>query len=126
MDEDGYFHFVGRDDDIINYAGYRVGPGEIEDCLVSHEAVKLAVAVGKPDLIRSEIIKAFVVLQDGISPSDELAEDIKSHVKSRMAANIYPREVEFVSDIPMTTTGKVIRRLFREQAKKEAAESATS
>ncbi|PCI05954.1 MAG: AMP-dependent synthetase [Hyphomicrobiales bacterium] len=126
MDEDGYFHFVGRDDDIINYAGYRVGPGEIEDCLISHPAVKLAVAVGKPDPLRSEIIKAFVVLQDDIAQSNALAEEIKAHVKSRMAANIYPREVEFIEEIPMTTTGKVIRRLFREQAKKEAEESTTS
>ncbi|MBL4892017.1 MAG: AMP-binding protein, partial [Rhizobiaceae bacterium] len=126
MDEDGYFWFVGRDDDIINYAGYRVGPGEIEDCLNSHPAVKLAVAVGKPDPLRSEIIKAFVVLHDDIAQSEALAEEIKAHVKSRMAANIYPREVEFVGEIPMTTTGKVIRRLFREQARKEAEESATS
>lgn len=126
MDKDGYFYFVGRDDDIINYAGYRVGPGEIEDCLISHPAVKLAVAVGKPDPLRSEIIKAFVVLQDDVAQSDALAEEIKAHVKSRMAANIYPREVEFVGEIPMTTTGKVIRRLFREQAKREAEEEATS
>lgn len=126
MDEDGYFHFVGRDDDIINYAGYRVGPGEIEDCLISHPAIQLAVAVGKPDPLRSEIIKAFVVLQDDIAQSEALADEIKAHVKSRMAANIYPREVEFVKEIPMTTTGKVIRRLFREQAKKEAEACSTS
>ncbi len=120
VDDDGYFHFVGRDDDIINSAGYRVGPGEIEDCLVSHPAVKLAAAVGKPDVLRTEIVKAYVVLVDGVEPSDMLKDDIRLHAKARMAANIYPREIEFVDDIPLTTTGKVIRRLFREKAKAEA------
>jgi acetyl-CoA synthetase len=121
VDEDGYFHFVGRDDDIINSAGYRVGPGEIEDCLATHPAVRLAVAVGKPDPLRTEIVKAYVVLQAGIAPSDALADEIKAHVKARVAANIYPREVDFVDDIPLTTTGKVIRRTFREQARLEAS-----
>ena len=120
VDEDGYFHFVGRDDDIINSAGYRVGPGEIEDCLISHPAVRLAAAVGKPDPLRTEIIKAYVVLADGYSRSPELALEIRDHVKKRMAANIYPREVAFVDEIPLTTTGKVIRRIFREMAKDEA------
>ena len=120
MDEEGYFSFVGRDDDIISYAGYRVGPGEVEDCLVSHPSVHLAVAVGKPDPIRSQIIKAYVVLKDGVKETDSLLEEIRLHVKSRMAANIYPREIETVDEIPLTTTGKVIRRVFRERAKREA------
>ena len=120
MDEEGYFSFVGRDDDIISYAGYRVGPGEIEDCLVSHPSVHLAVAVGKPDPIRSQIIKAYVVLKDGVKETGSLLEEIRLHVKSRMAANIYPREIETVEEIPLTTTGKVIRRVFRERAKREA------
>ncbi|MFZ1815107.1 MAG: AMP-binding protein [Rhizobiaceae bacterium] len=120
QDENGYYHFVGRDDDIINSAGYRVGPGEIEDSLVSHPAVKLAVAVGKPDALRTEIVKAYVVLTDGFSASDTLREEIRQHVKARMAANIYPREIDFVDSVPMTTTGKVIRRTFRELAKREA------
>ncbi|MEZ5871240.1 MAG: AMP-binding protein [Nitratireductor sp.] len=120
VDEDGYFHFVGRDDDIINSAGYRVGPGEIEDCLVSHPAVRLAAAVGKPDPLRTEIIKAYVVLAAGYRPSDALAQEIRQHVKARMAANIYPRELDFVDEIPLTTTGKVIRRVFREMARLEA------
>ncbi len=120
VDEDGYFHFVGRDDDIINSAGYRVGPGEIEDCLVSHPAVRLAAAVGKPDALRTEIVKAYVVLADGFMPSEELKAQVQSHVKARLAANIYPREVEFVDEIPLTTTGKVIRRLFRDKARDEA------
>ena len=122
VDEDGYFHFVGRDDDIINSAGYRVGPGEIEDCLASHPAVRLAAAVGKPDPLRTEIVKAYVVLAEGFDPSDALAEEIRAHVKARLAANIYPREIEFVDDIPLTTTGKVIRRVFREKARLEVSQ----
>ncbi|MEC9344323.1 MAG: AMP-binding protein [Pseudomonadota bacterium] len=120
VDEDGYFHFVGRDDDIINSAGYRVGPGEIEDCLASHPAVRLAAAVGKPDALRTEIVKAYVVLAEGCKPDADLAEEIKAHVKARLAANIYPREIEFVDEIPLTTTGKVIRRVFRDRAIAEA------
>jgi acetyl-CoA synthetase len=123
MDADGYFVFVGRDDDIINSAGYRVGPGEIEDCLVSHPAVKLAAAVGKPDRLRTEIVKAYVVLADGVQPSEPLKEAIRQHAKARMAANIYPREIEFVDDIPLTTTGKVIRREFRERARRESGQA---
>jgi acetyl-CoA synthetase len=117
IDEEGYFQFVGRDDDIINVAGYRVGPGEIEDCLVSHPAVKLAVAVGKPDELKGEVVKAYVQLVEGVQPSAGLGETIRRHVKQRLAANIFPREIEFVKEIPLTTTGKVIRRHFREKGK---------
>ena len=126
VDDAGYFHFVGRDDDIINSAGYRVGPGEIEDCLVSHPAVRMAAAVGKPDPLRTEIVKAYVVLAHGIQPDDELVTDIQAHVKARLAANIYPRELEFVESIPLTTTGKVIRRHFREKARREAEDEGVS
>jgi acetyl-CoA synthetase len=121
VDRDGYFHFVGRDDDIINVSGYRVGPGEIEDCLISHPAVQLAAAVGKPDSVKGEVVKAYVKLSPEATASAELAEEIGKHVKSRLAANIYPREIEFVDEIPLTTTGKVIRRHFRELARREAA-----
>ena len=120
VDADGYYQFVGRDDDIINVAGYRVGPGEIEDSLLTHPAVRLAAAVGKPDALKGEIVKAYVVLAPGHEASAALADDIRRHVKARLAANIYPREVEFVDDIPLTTTGKVIRRLFRDKAKAES------
>jgi len=119
VDAEGYFQFVGRDDDIINVAGYRVGPGEIEDCLISHPAVKLAVAVGKPDDLKGEVVKAYVQLIREMQPSAELGETIRRHVKQRLAANIFPREIEFVDEIPLTTTGKVIRRHFREKAKSE-------
>jgi acetyl-CoA synthetase len=112
-DEDGYFHFVGRDDDVITSAGYRIGPGEVEDCLAGHPAVKLAAVVGKPDALRTEIVKAFVVLNPGFEPSDALARDIQFHVKTRLAAHEYPREIAFTDALPLTTTGKVIRRLLR-------------
>jgi acetyl-CoA synthetase len=116
MDEDGYISFVGRDDDVITSAGFRIGPGEIEDCLLRHPAVALAAAVGKPDKVRTEIVKAFIVLKDGYKPTDALAGEIQGFVKTRLSAHEYPREVAFIEQMPMTTTGKVIRRLLREQA----------
>ncbi len=115
VDEDGYFHFVGRDDDVITSSGYRIGPGEIEDCLIRHPAVALAAAVGKPDPIRTEIVKAFIVLKPGQYASDALAADIRNFVKTRLSAHEYPREITFIDEMPMTTTGKVIRRLLRER-----------
>ncbi|WP_237153316.1 AMP-binding protein [Oryzibacter oryziterrae] len=116
MDEDGYFHFIGRDDDVITSSGYRIGPGEIEDCLMSHPAVRLAVAVGKPDPIRTEIVKGFVVLNEGQVPSDVLRQEIQLHVRSRLSAHEYPRELDFVDHIPITTSGKLIRRHFRDNS----------
>ncbi|TWA79644.1 acetyl-CoA synthetase [Azospirillum brasilense] len=113
LDADGYIRFVGRDDDVITSAGYRIGPGEIEDCLIGHPAVRMAAVVGVPDPLRTEIVKAFIVLQDGVRPSDELAAEIQAHVKTRLAAHEYPRAVEFVDSLPMTTTGKIIRRELR-------------
>jgi acetyl-CoA synthetase len=116
IDDDGYFSFVGRDDDVITSAGYRIGPGEIEDCLIKHPAVTLAAAIGKPDPVRTEIVKAFIVLKSGHSPSDTLASDIQAFVRSRLSAHEYPREIAFIDEMPMTTTGKVIRRLLRAKA----------
>jgi acetyl-CoA synthetase len=116
VDGDGYFHFVGRDDDVITSAGYRIGPGEIEDCLIQHPAVALAAAVGKPDSLRTEIVKAFIVLKPGRQASDALAAEIRDFVKARLSGHEYPREVAFIDAMPMTTTGKVIRRLLREKA----------
>ncbi|MBV8790859.1 MAG: acyl-CoA synthetase, partial [Pseudolabrys sp.] len=116
VDDEGYFNFVGRDDDVITSAGYRIGPGEIEDCLIQHPAVALAAAVGKPDPIRTEIVKAFVVLKTGHAPSEALATEIQAFVKTRLSGHEYPREVAFIEQMPMTTTGKVIRRLLREKA----------
>jgi acetyl-CoA synthetase len=113
IDESGYLYFVGRDDDVINSSGYRIGPGEIEDCLIKHPSVALAAVVGKPDPVRHEVVKAFVVLKAGLLPSDALAADIQGFVKQRLSAHEYPREVAFIDSLPMTTTGKVIRRLLR-------------
>jgi acetyl-CoA synthetase len=112
-DGDGYFQFIGRDDDVITSSGYRIGPTEIEDCLIRHPAVALAAVVGKPDPLRTEIVKAFIVLKSGHAPSDALAADIQGFVKTRLSAHEYPREVAFIDEMPMTTTGKVIRRLLR-------------
>ncbi|WP_394887133.1 AMP-binding protein [Mesorhizobium sp. AaZ16] len=122
-DEDGYVHFFGRDDDVITSAGFRIGPGEIEDCLTGHPAIALAAAVGKPDALRTEIVKAYVVLKDGTVASEALAEEIKLWVRERLSAHEYPREVEFVDEMPLTTTGKVIRRIFRDRARQEAGKS---
>lgn len=116
VDEDGYFHFIGRDDDVISSAGYRIGPGEIEDCLISHPAVALAAVVGKPDAVRGEIVKAFIVLKPERQATDALASEIQGYVRTRLSAHEYPREIAFIDQMPMTTTGKVIRRLLREQA----------
>ncbi len=112
-DEDGWLRFVGRDDDVITSSGYRIGPGEIEDSLMTHPAVKMAGVVGKPDEQRTQIIKAFIVLADGMTASEELAFEIAHHVKTRLAAHEYPREIEFVDRLPLTPTGKIIRRLLR-------------
>lgn len=112
-DDDGWLHFVGRDDDVITSSGYRIGPGEIEDCLLRHPAVAMTGVIGKPDPQRTEIVKAFIVLKEGVEPTDALAGDIAEFVKTRLAAHEYPREVEFVDALPMTTTGKVIRRELR-------------
>ncbi len=116
IDEEGYVTFVGRDDDVITSAGYRIGPGEIEDCLIRHPAVALAAVVGKPDPLRTEIVKAFIVLKDHVVASEHLAADIQSFVKTRLSAHEYPREISFTDALPMTTTGKIIRRKLREMA----------
>ncbi|MBW6423812.1 AMP-binding protein [Rhizobium sp. XQZ8] len=119
QDREGYVEFVGRDDDVITSSGYRIGPSEIEDCLSGHPAVRLAAVVGKPDPVRTEIVKAYIVLMPGYAPGDALAGEISDWVKTRLSMHEYPREVAFVDDIPLTTTGKVIRRLLREKAAAE-------
>ena len=116
VDDDGYFSFVGRDDDVITSSGYRIGPGEIEDCLIKHPAVALAAVGGKPDTVRTEIVKAFIVLKPGQNASPKLADDIQAFVRTRLSAHEYPREIAFIDEMPMTTTGKVIRRLLRARA----------
>jgi acetyl-CoA synthetase len=119
-DEEGYLWYVARTDDIITCSGYRIGPAEIEDCLIKHPAVAMSAVIGNPDPVRTEIIKAFLVLKPGTSACEELAADIKEFVKTRLAAHEYPREIEFVTELPMTSTGKIIRgELRRREIKKK-------
>ncbi len=113
VDEDGYFWFHGRGDDVITSSGYRIGPGEIEDALMKHPACRIVAVIGVPDPVRTEIIKAFIILNDGFEGSDELAEELKQAVRSRLAKHEVPRLVEFVASLPMTTTGKIMRRELR-------------
>lgn len=113
QDKDGYLWYLGRSDDVITSAGYRIGPAEIEDCLIRHPSVAMAAAIGVPDKLRTEIVKAFVVLKPGIAGDDALAEAIRAHVRVRLAAHEYPREIEFIDALPMTTTGKIMRRELR-------------
>lgn len=120
MDAEGYLHFVGRDDDVITSGGYRIGPGEIEDCLLKHPAVALAAAVGVPDPVRTERVKAFIVLKEGHRGDDALVREIQDYVKTRLAAHEYPREVAFVDSLPMTATGKIIRKELRERPAENA------
>lgn len=119
-DEDGYLWFVGREDDLITSAGYRIGPGEIEDCLIKHPAISMAAVVGRPDEVRTEIVKAFIVLQTDVDADDSLKNDIKDFVRKRLAAHEYPREIEFVDALPMTATGKIIRKELRESDRKKS------
>jgi acetyl-CoA synthetase len=121
LDEDGYLYFKSRDDDVITSGGYRIGPGEIEECLIRHPAVAMAGVVGVPDPVRTEIVKAFVQLRPDVTASEALKLEIADYVKTRLAAHEYPREVEFVSEFPLTTTGKIMRReLKRLDAERKA------
>jgi acetyl-CoA synthetase len=114
LDDEGFVRFVGRNDDVITSAGYRIGPGPIEDCLLGHPAVRMAAVVGIPDATRTEIVKAFIVLNEGFAPCDALVRDIQDHVKAKLAAHEYPRAIAFVDSLPMTPTGKIIRRALRD------------
>jgi acetyl-CoA synthetase len=114
-DEDGYYWFVGRDDDVIKSSGYRIGPFEVESALLGHPAVKEAAVVGSPDDIRGMIVKAFVVLKEGFEPNDQLAKDIQRFVKKSTAPYKYPRAIEFVDDLPKTISGKIRRSVLRER-----------
>ena len=120
-DEDGYFWYRSRADDVITSAGYRIGPGEIEEALLRHPAVRLAAAIGVPDAVRTESIKAFLVLAEDQQPSDALEQEIREFVKTRLARHEYPRDIEFVDALPTTTTGKIMRRELRERERAKAA-----
>ncbi len=121
-DEDGYIWYAGRADDVIISAGYRIGPFEVESACVEHPAVLEAAAVASPDERRGDIVKAFIVLAEGHEPSDETADAIKTFVRGHLSAYAYPREIEFVGDLPKTLTGKIRRIELREaeRARKEA------
>ena len=111
--EGDFLRFVGRDDDVITSSGYRIGPAEIEDCLLTHPAVATVGVVGKPDALRTEIVKAYVVVKQG---ADVSAPELQEWVKERLATYSYPREIEFIDALPMTVTGKVIRRELKARA----------
>ena len=113
VDEDGVLWYQGRSDDMFKSAGYRIGPGEIENCLVKHSAVANAAVVGEPDPMRGTVVKAFIVLQAGETPSAELEASLQQHVRQYLAPYEYPKIIEFIDALPMTTTGKVQRRLLR-------------
>ena len=115
MDQDGFLWFIGRDDDVITSSGYRIGPGELEECLMRHPAVALAAVVGLPDDQRTERVTAFVVPRAGFAPDPALAAELQAYVKTKVAAHAYPREVRFRDTLPMTTTGKIMRRVLRDQ-----------
>ena len=115
MDSDGFLWFVGRDDDVITSSGYRIGPGELEECLLRHPSVALAAVVGLPDALRTEKVTAFVVLRAGFEATNSLASELQAFMKARVAAHAYPREIRFRESLPMTTTGKIMRRVLRDE-----------
>ena len=112
-DEDGYFWFEGRKDDLITSSGYRIGPTEIEECLMKHPSVAMAAVIGRPDDVRTEVVKAFIVPKPGVTPDDALKIEIVRFVKRRLAAYQYPREIEFTDELPMTATGKIMRGVLK-------------
>jgi acetyl-CoA synthetase len=120
MDADGYLWYQGRSDDVFKAAGYRIGPSEIENCLVKHPAVANAAVVPKPDAERGAVVKAYVVLAPGFGASDALVAELQQHVRGRLAPYEYPKEIEFIASLPMTTTGKVQRRVLRLQEEERA------
>jgi acetyl-CoA synthetase len=115
IDADGYFWFVGRDDDVINTGGHLVGPFEIESALLEHPAVAESAAVGKPDPINMEVVKAFVALKPGHRPSDDLELDIMNYIRKKLSPLAMPQEIEFVASLPKTRSGKILRRMLRAQ-----------
>jgi acetyl-CoA synthetase len=114
-DEDGYFWYIGRDDDIIKSSGYRIGPFEVESVLMEHPAVLECAVVGVPDPVRTQVVKATVVAAKGYVPSDALAQELQEYVKTHTAPYKYPRILEFVTELPKTISGKIRRTEIRQQ-----------
>ena len=123
LDADGYVWYAGRADDVIISAGYRIGPFEVESACVEHPAVREAAAVASPDPKRGDIVKAFVILAEGHEASDEKADEIKTFVRGHLSAFAYPREIEFVDDLPKTLTGKIRRIELREAEREKKAQT---
>ncbi len=117
--ENGSLKFAGRDDDIISSAGYRIGPGEIEDCILKHPKVANVGVVGKPDRLRTEIVKAYVVLKKGTNPNKKIVKEIQNIVRTNLSKYAFPREIEFIAELPLTVTGKIIRKELRDSARAE-------
>jgi len=126
MDTDGYLWYQGRSDDVFKAAGYRIGPSEIENCLVKHPAVANAAVVPKPDAERGTVVKAYVVLAAGFDGDAALIQQLQQHVRGKLAPYEYPKEIEFIDALPMTTTGKVQRRVLRLQEEERARNQADS
>jgi acetyl-CoA synthetase/medium-chain acyl-CoA synthetase len=123
-DADGYLWFRGRADDVMKASGYRISPFEVESCLVSHPAVLEAAAVASPDPVRGDVVKAFLVLREGVRPGEELKAQIQEYAKQHMAGYKCPRKVEFVEALPKTPSGKIKRRELRQrEAAGEAAKA---
>ncbi|MGB3867083.1 MAG: AMP-binding protein [Xanthobacteraceae bacterium] len=120
-DDDGYLWFASRADDVITSSGYRIGPSEIEETIGKHPAVALAAAIGVPDPVRTEVVKAFIVPKAGVVPTQELKDEIHAFVRQRLAKHEAPREIEFIREMPVTTTGKIMRRVLRDQELKRLA-----
>ena len=119
-DEEGYYHFIGRADDVIKSSGYRIGPFEVESALISHPAVIECAITGVPDPVRGQVVKATVVLVKGYEPSDALKKELQNHVKRVTAPYKYPRIIEFVDELPKTVSGKIQRAKLRKQDAEKA------
>jgi acetyl-CoA synthetase len=120
-DGDGYYRFIGRNDDLIKSGGYRIGPAEVEEALLALDEVAEAAVIPVPDAVRGAVVKALIRLAPGVAPSDGLRARIQDHVRRRLAAYKYPRVVEFVDSLPLTTTGKINRKLLRQREQAPAA-----
>jgi acetyl-CoA synthetase len=123
VDDDGYFHFSSRDDDVIIMAGYRIGPFEVEAAMLTHPAVAEAAVIAVPDATKGEVVEAYAVLESGAEPTPELERELQQWVKSHYAAHAYPRVIHFVADLPRTPSGKVQRFLLKKQRRAELESS---
>jgi len=124
LETDGRISFVGRADDVITSSGYRIGPFDVESALIEHPAVIEAAVIGVPDPERTEIVKAYVILRPGIEPTPALAEELRQYVKRRLSAHAYPREIEFMDELPKTPSGKLQRFMLRNREAAKAKDSA--